>query len=135
MPIFLFLPGKDCHWVNICANLPLFCIWDTSTAWLDEWSVGPCSGSKPANPGPLKWSVWTKLLYHWAGLNQCYNLCFQTSNKWLKNSKVNNLLYLPQYLTFLLFFIHCHISMFLSGIISLKSEKLLAAIIWEQICW
>ena len=23
------------------ASLPLFCMWDTTTAWLDEWCVGP----------------------------------------------------------------------------------------------
>ena len=36
-------------------------------AWLDNQCVGPCQGSEPANPGPLKWSVRT-LLCHQAGL-------------------------------------------------------------------
>ena len=26
-------------------------MWAAATAWLDEWCVGPCSGSKLANPG------------------------------------------------------------------------------------
>ena len=33
--VFLF-GGEDCSWANICANLPLFCMWDAATAWLDE---------------------------------------------------------------------------------------------------
>ena len=31
-----FFREEDWPWANICANLPLFCTWDTSTAWLDE---------------------------------------------------------------------------------------------------
>ena len=26
-------------------------MWDTATAWLDKQHIGPCLGSKPANPG------------------------------------------------------------------------------------
>ena len=33
------------------ANLPLFCMWDAATEWLDEWCVVLQLGSKPANPG------------------------------------------------------------------------------------
>ena len=55
----LFLLEEDCSWANICANLPIFCMWDTGTAWLDEWCVSLCPGSKPANPGPQKWSTRT----------------------------------------------------------------------------
>ena len=36
MPIFLFLLEEDCPWANIYANLPLFCMWDAATPWLDE---------------------------------------------------------------------------------------------------
>ena len=37
--------------VNVCGSLPLFCMWDASKAWHDEWCVqtelphhwfGPC---------------------------------------------------------------------------------------------
>uniref|UniRef100_A0A8C4MNW3 Monoamine oxidase B n=1 Tax=Equus asinus asinus TaxID=83772 RepID=A0A8C4MNW3_EQUAS len=35
---------------NVCANLPLFCMWDATTAWLDKQCVGLCLGSEPANP-------------------------------------------------------------------------------------
>ena len=45
-------------WANICANLPLFCMWDASTAWLTN-GIGPCLGSKPVNLGPPKWSMQT----------------------------------------------------------------------------
>ena len=41
MPIFLFLLEENCPWVDICANLPLFCMWDAATAWLHEQCVGP----------------------------------------------------------------------------------------------
>ena len=34
-------------------------MWDAATAWLDEWCVVPRPGSKPANPGQLRWSTWT----------------------------------------------------------------------------
>ena len=37
---------EDWPWANICANLPLFCMWDTATAWLDD------DGSKSVNPRP-----------------------------------------------------------------------------------
>ena len=45
MPLLLFLEWKffgeeDCPWTDICAHLPLCCMWDTGTAWLDEWCVG-----------------------------------------------------------------------------------------------
>ena len=48
---------EDWPWANICANLPLFCTWDTVTAWLDERCVSPCPGSEPSNPGLPKQSV------------------------------------------------------------------------------
>ena len=31
-----------------------YCLWDASTAWLDEWAPGPHPGSKPENPRPPK---------------------------------------------------------------------------------
>ena len=34
---FIFFFGEeDCPWANICANLPLFCMWHAVTAWLEE---------------------------------------------------------------------------------------------------
>ena len=45
---------EDWPWANICAHLPLFCMWDATTAWFDKQCVGPCPGSKPANLGPPK---------------------------------------------------------------------------------
>ena len=43
---FFFLFGEE-DWpcTNICANLPLFHVWDTTTAWLDERYVGLHLGS------------------------------------------------------------------------------------------
>ena len=35
----------------------LYFMWGAATAWLDEQCGGPRLGSKPANPGPLKWST------------------------------------------------------------------------------
>ena len=46
----LFFGEEDCPWANNCASLPLFCMWGTTTVWLDEWYAGPYPGSKPANP-------------------------------------------------------------------------------------
>ena len=34
--VFYFWWGRW-PWADICANLPLFCMWDADTAWLDEW--------------------------------------------------------------------------------------------------
>ena len=36
------------------ASLPLFCLWDAATAWLDELCISPFLGSEPMNSGPLK---------------------------------------------------------------------------------
>ena len=52
---FIFFWGG----ANICANLPLFCIWDAATVWLDEQCVGLHQGSEPANPRLPKQSAWT----------------------------------------------------------------------------
>ena len=56
---FLFLLEEDCHWAKIYVNLPLFCMWDTATVWLDEQRVGPHPGSEPVNPGVSKQSMQT----------------------------------------------------------------------------
>ena len=45
----LFARGR-LPWANIRANLPLFCMWDAATAWLDEWCVGLHLESQPVNP-------------------------------------------------------------------------------------
>ena len=36
-----------------------FYMWDATTAWLNEWCVGPHLGSGLANPGPPKWGIQT----------------------------------------------------------------------------
>ena len=38
--LFFFFGEEDWPWANVYASLPLFCMWDTTTAWLDEWCVG-----------------------------------------------------------------------------------------------
>ena len=55
---FLFLLEDDCHWANICANLPLLYVGRRhSVAW---WvALGPRPGSEPATPWLLKWSMQT----------------------------------------------------------------------------
>ena len=48
LPIFpSFFLEEDCPWANICANLPLFCMWNAATAWLSERHVGPSLKSEP----------------------------------------------------------------------------------------
>ena len=54
--LLVFFPSffsckEDCHWANVCANLPLFYVGcHHSMAW---WVVlGPCLGSEPSNPRP-----------------------------------------------------------------------------------
>ena len=56
---FLSVCEEDCPWANTCAKLPLFCMWDNTTAWLHEWCVGLCRASKPENPGLPKGRAWT----------------------------------------------------------------------------
>ena len=46
-----FLQEEDCPWATICANLPLLCSWDASTAWLMS-GISPHLGSQPGNPRP-----------------------------------------------------------------------------------
>ena len=46
----LFLFEEDCCWANICGSLPLFCMWDASSAWLDEWCVGSTPGIWTCEP-------------------------------------------------------------------------------------
>ena len=44
------------------ASLPLCCMWDTATAWLDEWHVGPCPDLNLWIPG------------HWSGTSPPHHL-------------------------------------------------------------
>ena len=39
MMMMIIFGEEDCPRANICANLPLFCMWDSATAWLDEQCV------------------------------------------------------------------------------------------------
>ena len=43
---FFFLVRKIGHELTSVANLPLFCMWDAATVWLDERSVGLHLGSQ-----------------------------------------------------------------------------------------
>ena len=56
---FFYYGEEDRLLANICRNLPPFCMWDASTAWLDEQCVGPHPGSKWANLRPPTWSTQT----------------------------------------------------------------------------
>ena len=49
-PPSFFSLEEDWPWASICDNLPLVCMWDASTAWLNEWCVGLHPGSKPVEP-------------------------------------------------------------------------------------
>ena len=40
--IYLLI-DEDWPWADICASLPLFCMWGATTAWLDEWCVDVCA--------------------------------------------------------------------------------------------
>ena len=47
-----FICGEDnLPWPNICASLTLFCMWDATTAWRDEWCARLHMGSKPMSSG------------------------------------------------------------------------------------
>ena len=59
---------------SICAHLPLFCTWDTTTVWLDGRCVGPCMGFELTNPRILKQSMRTKPLHHWPRPSFYYSL-------------------------------------------------------------
>ena len=67
LPYTLFFGKEDWPRANIFANLPLFCMWDTNTAWLDKWCIGLHPVSEPMDPRLPKWRVWTQPLCHWAG--------------------------------------------------------------------
>ena len=64
--LLVFFGQEDCPWANIYASLPLFCIGNATTAWLDEWCVGLCPGSGPVNPGLPEQSTQTQPPCHWA---------------------------------------------------------------------
>ena len=56
---FFFFGEEDCCWAKICASLPLFCMWVTTTAWPPTSGVGPHLGSEPTSLGLPKQTVWT----------------------------------------------------------------------------
>ena len=66
-PGLFLLARKNGTELTSVANLPLFCMWDATTAWLDERCVGLCLGSKPTNPWLPKQSLQTEPLHHRAG--------------------------------------------------------------------
>ena len=63
--IHLVFGEEDWPWANICAHLPLFCMWDAPTAWPDEPCVGLCPGPDPANSRPPKQNMQTQPPCHW----------------------------------------------------------------------
>ena len=42
-----FFPEEDSLWADICANLPLFCLWVAVIAWQPASGVCLCPGSEP----------------------------------------------------------------------------------------
>ena len=51
-PILPFFAEEDSPLANICANLPLFCMWVAATAWVPTSGVGLRLGTEPKPP---KW--------------------------------------------------------------------------------
>ena len=73
---FFFPAEEDSPWANIYASLPLlFCMWDTSTAWLVS-GVCPSPGFEPMNLG--HWSGARRTLttqpWVWAQLLNFFNI-------------------------------------------------------------
>ena len=56
LPIFLFLLEEEWPWANICASLTLSYMWDTATAWLNQYCRS-VPGIWTSKPGPLKQSA------------------------------------------------------------------------------
>ena len=52
---FLFFVRKIGPELTSVTNLPLFCMWDATTAWFDERCGGLHQGSEPPNPRPPEW--------------------------------------------------------------------------------
>ena len=62
-------------------------MWDAAVARPDEQCVGPCPGSKPANPGLPKWSTGTQPFSHGASPDPLYSckeimICYLRSPTW-----------------------------------------------------
>ena len=51
-PPLSFFCEEDCPRANICTNLSLFCMWDTTTTWPDDWLEPNHYTTRPA-PMPL----------------------------------------------------------------------------------
>ena len=71
--LFFFFAEDDSPWANIHANLSLFCIWVTTTAWKLTSGIVPCLWSEPR---PQKWNAlnwttraqgWSPLVASWSG--------------------------------------------------------------------
>ena len=54
-----FLLEEECLWANICANFPLLCMWDASTAWLMSGV-----GLHPSRPGIWTFEPWAAEVQH-----------------------------------------------------------------------
>ena len=57
---FFFPTKEDLPWANICASLPLFCLWVTAIAWLPVSGVGPCLGTEPGLPNQRAPNITTR---------------------------------------------------------------------------
>ena len=73
LPIFLFLLEEDLPWGNVCASLPIFCMWVAAMEWPPMSGVGPCLGTKPRllkqsapnlTTGPQGWPLEDHLIEH-----------------------------------------------------------------------
>ena len=85
-----FFPEEDSPWANICANLPLFCMWVTTTAWMLTNGVGLWPGTEPR---PLKWSTPNSTTTPWGWLHGHQNYyvfllsCFTAQYHYLTSTK------------------------------------------------
>ena len=73
LPFFLFVCCLRKTIANICGSLPLFCVWDTTTAWLDE--QGQVCTQDPNPRTSCCWSGMRKLNHYTTRLAP-FLLCF-----------------------------------------------------------
>ena len=48
--VFFVVVEEDSPWANMCASLPVFCVWVAATAWPPTSDVGPNPGTGPRLP-------------------------------------------------------------------------------------
>ena len=69
-PLFFFAE-EDLPWANICANLAVFCMRVTTTAWLLISGIGLRPGTKPR---PLKRGVPNLTTRPWGWSEKCFSI-------------------------------------------------------------